>query len=678
MKKPTKEELLQRAKDYALSKGGECLATEYISAKTKDKWKCKNPNHPIFETDFQCVTRGNWCVLCHLEEQAKKNSLSNGLELAQEHAAKEGGLCLSTEYKNAKTKMKWQCKANHIWEAAYDHVVNGGRWCKQCFLDESIIQDAYEQIQKRLKKEGKATAKISIEDKIKGHTKIEWSCENENHKPWFAEFRNVITKGGWCPYCAGKFSQDEYLELAQERAISKGGECLSTKYENQYTQLEWKCKTPKHPSWFSRYDKMMEHDSWCKECKYEEDQPIRDEYLKKAKKHALSKKGECLSTEYINSKTKLLGSCENKAHKPWEALYHNVTGTLDRWCPRCADQYSPEEWIEKAQKHALSKGGQFLSTKFKTVKDHYLWKCNDLSHPAWNTSMSNVLNGGTWCPECGVNIYYKENNTRIILEYLLGFELKRIRPKWNINPTTNNALELDGYNEKEKFAFEFQGRHHFDENVFNGSNLENVQYKDKTKKENCLKNEVFLLIIDDNEKINLIEDWISYIVEVLEENNINFNREFNYKELLNLIIEKNKTNYKEEYLERAKDYAISRGGKCLSEYYTNYDTPLKWKCENEGHVEWEAAIHIVAMNIWCPRCVGKFSKEEFLQKAKDYANFQKGECLSNEYINNKTNLEWKCENAEHPSWFRNIGITGRGSWCPKCPPKKDYFKNYKE
>ena len=67
-----KIDYLEKAKQYAISRGGECLATEYLSMKTKTHWKCGNPSHPSFETDFQIMQRGTWCVLCHREEVAKK------------------------------------------------------------------------------------------------------------------------------------------------------------------------------------------------------------------------------------------------------------------------------------------------------------------------------------------------------------------------------------------------------------------------------------------------------------------------------------------------------------------------------------------------------------------------------------------------------------------------------
>lgn len=356
------EDYLNRAKEYAKSRGGECLAQEYISSKTKTHWKCSNPEHPMFETDFQIISKKSWCVLCYREALSKKQSLSDGLDKAHAHAKKNEGLCLSTEFKNVKTNLTWQCKNNHIWESNFDHAVTRDRWCQQCHYDKSILPDAYEQITNyAIKKNGKAF--VLPQDDIKLHTIIEFKCDNKEHKSWHAEFRNII-KGGWCPYCAGKFSAEEYLDLAKKHAISKGGQCLSTIYENQNTKLEWQCHDSSHKSFIRTLGKMIEYDSWCKQCTHIQKQPIRDQYLEIAKKHAISKGGECLSSEYIDHKKKLIWSCKNKSHSTWEATYGNVVGTLNRWCPQCAGQFPSHEMLEKAKNHAISRKGQCLSNLY--------------------------------------------------------------------------------------------------------------------------------------------------------------------------------------------------------------------------------------------------------------------------------------------------------------------------
>ncbi len=47
-------------------------------------------------------------------------------------AYEKGGFCLSNEYVNNHTKMKWKCTNDHIWQAVPHHIINGS-WCPQCY-----------------------------------------------------------------------------------------------------------------------------------------------------------------------------------------------------------------------------------------------------------------------------------------------------------------------------------------------------------------------------------------------------------------------------------------------------------------------------------------------------------------------------------------------------------------
>ena len=285
-----------------------------------------------------------------------------------------------------------------------------------------------------------------------------------------------------------------------------------------------------------------------------------------------------------------------------------MVGVLNRWCPECAGQFPPEEQLERAKKYAISKGGQCLSKQYIPSKK-MIWKCRE-NHQPWLAKMSSVMNSknSTWCPECGNSIYYKENNTRVILEYLLDFDLKKAKPIWSINPVTNHSLELDGYNEKHKFAFEFQGRHHFEENVYKTNSLKETQIKDKIKAQNCIDNNVFLLLINDKKNMGDLKDHINYVVEILKTKKIKFNKKFDLKLLIEKVEEFNKISPKNEYLKKAKEYANSKSGKCLSKAYINSVTHLEWKCHNESHSSWFAIPYISKSNSWCPQCAGKKPK----------------------------------------------------------------------
>jgi tRNA1(Val) A37 N6-methylase TrmN6 len=122
---------------------------------------------------------------------------------------------------------------------------------------------------------------------------------------------------------------------------------------------------------------------------------------------------------------------------------------------------------------------------------------------------------GKGCPTCSSS--RSEKMCRNIFEELFSREFSKCYPKW-IKDDCNIQLELDGYNEELKLAFEYQGEQHCKfikffhktENAFQKRKL-----YDNFKRIACAKNNV-----------TLIE--IPYIYSYLDENNM---KAFIYKEL---------------------------------------------------------------------------------------------------------------------------------------------------
>ena len=54
------------------------------------------------------------------------------IEEMQAVAKERGGECLSREYVNSTTKLKWQCAEGHTWMATPGDVKNSGSWCPEC------------------------------------------------------------------------------------------------------------------------------------------------------------------------------------------------------------------------------------------------------------------------------------------------------------------------------------------------------------------------------------------------------------------------------------------------------------------------------------------------------------------------------------------------------------------
>lgn len=527
------EDYLNRAKEYAKSRGGECLAQEYISSKTKTHWKCSNPEHPMFETDFQIISKKSWCPKCAKETMAKKYTLEDGLQQAHDLAAKKNGTCLSTEYINSATKMLFKCNnSNHFsFYSAFSDIKKGG-WCKKCFFENLSI--------------------------------------------------NKSLKNG--------------LQQAYELAVKNGGICLSTEYINSATKMLWKCSNDKHSSWETTYNQIRKG-SWCPECA----KLSEDEVLEKCHNKAKLMNGIFLSTTFKNRYSKLKFQC-NKAHPPFETRYDNVINH-DTWCPRCAGMFSPEEFLKKAQEKAIAKGGECLSTEYINGNTKLLWKCSHPEHKPWKATYSGVVNSDKWCKICSNFIHYKENKIRHLLEYLFDTEFPNTKPKWNINPKTKKLLQLDGYSDVLNLAFEFQGLQHYQAIKYfkmDASTLEYLQFKDKIKKENCINNNVTLLIIDDNNSCHNNQKLFDYVMNVLQQNNIAVLKEIDMLEVDKLL--DSMTNFQEQALKKAHEYAKSKNGSCLSKVYINNKEKLEWKCNNINHPSWFRSMSLISSKNWCLHC----------------------------------------------------------------------------
>jgi len=111
-----------------------------------------------------------------------------------------------------------------------------------------------------------------------------------------------------------------------------------------------------------------------------------------------------------------------------------------------------------------------------------------------------------------------------------------------------------------------------------------------------------------------------------------------------------------------KEIAKKKNGICLSTVYINNHSNLKWKC-SEGH-EWLAtANRIKSFNTWCPECSG--NKRKRIEDMNAVASTKNGKCLSTEYFNAHKNLFWKCEHGHE--WVASYHtIKNHNSWCPIC------------
>lgn len=133
MKKTTMEKI----KEIVEFRGGKCHSDLYINKSTKMDLECSFGHH--WSATYSSFYK-NWCP--HCSGKAKRS-----IGYCQELALRRNGRCLSKEYVNSKTPMKWECDSGHTWTTRMNDISNGS-WCPYCsiFISERICRAYFEKI----------------------------------------------------------------------------------------------------------------------------------------------------------------------------------------------------------------------------------------------------------------------------------------------------------------------------------------------------------------------------------------------------------------------------------------------------------------------------------------------------------------------------------------------------
>jgi len=210
MKKEKLEQKLEKAKQHAINRGGNCFSNEYTNNSASMIWSCSNPEHKEWNSTYKkVVCCGTWCPECSRENartkmQSPKQTAEQRLEIAKAYAMSKGGFCLTDTPTNAKQALKWK-------------------------------------------------------------------CSSEEHPAWTALYNSVVKLNSWCPECgktqrAESRTNKDALSIAKAHATEMGGYCLSTDYFSARDYLQWKCSHEAHPTWYAWYDTVIRQGHWCPEC----------------------------------------------------------------------------------------------------------------------------------------------------------------------------------------------------------------------------------------------------------------------------------------------------------------------------------------------------------------------------------------------------------------------------
>lgn len=361
-----------------------------------------------------------------------------------------------------------------------------------------------------------------------------------------------------------------------------------------------------------------------------------------------NKGGTLLTETYINVNSELKIQCNN-GHI-WETKYDNIR--KNSWCPYCSNKNKKS--IIDANKLAKRYDGVCLSTKYINNKTKLKWLCK-YGH-VWEATF-NDINHNRWCPECANGKY--EKICRIYFETIFDKQFIKVRPSWLVNEK-NNRLELDGYCPELGIAFEHNGIQHYEQSNWFKSSLEQIKTHDNIKYKLCEIKGIKLITIPSLFSILKIDKLKDFIKQSCIEKNIQLpdnydNIEIDISSVYDLDFQSLK--------EMMRSYNIE----CLSDIYSGSFVKLKWRCCC-GFIWNEALAYlknkIVANMHICRQCHKNSIKKDRLLEMINIAKTFNGNCLSNEYVNSYSKLQFQCKNMHQ--WWAVPANVKRGSWCQLC------------
>ena len=433
---------IEHCHKIAKEKSGKCLSKIYKNNSSKLEWECSLGHR--WEAPLKSIKKGHWCSAC---TRTKKLSI----EEMQKIAESKNGKCLSEDYINTKTKLKWKCEKGHIWESTPGNVKHG-YWCLKCSGREKLTIEEMQEIAKE--RGGKCLSNVYKNMR----TKLKWEC-GKGHI-WESTPGN-IKRGSWCPKCSDYlYLNEEICRVTFEQLFNNNFVKYKPKWlvnsRGNKMELDGYCKPlniafeyngRQHydkESFFSqgrnslayRKEDDLKKIKLCKKNKvflfiisykdniYKIGDLIKSQSIllgldtsdldfnkkidynsiyfnnasfSKLKEIVRDKNGKILSKNYLDSKTKLKFQCIN-GHI-FESQPNHVKNGV--WCSACAGLRKLT--IEDMQKSAKSRNGKCLSKVYKNIRTKLKWEC-EKGH-IWEAT-GNTIRRGHWCPECG---NYKKN-----------------------------------------------------------------------------------------------------------------------------------------------------------------------------------------------------------------------------------------------------------------------------
>lgn len=222
---------------------------------------------------------------------------------------------------------------------------------------------------------------------------------------------------------------------------------------------------------------IMSHNHWCPKCHNLMTGNLTRKNINEIKKY-VKQKGGSLDNNFIykNAHIKFYITCSN-GHR-WKTTWN----VLQRgsWCDKC---YREQITTTSVKRHIKKLGG-VLRKNFCYINNSTKFTLTCPNQHKWKTDYSHIKRG-QWCPYC--HKWTAEQEFRKSIEKYFNISFLKLRYKWLIYKNSR-SLELDGYNEDSRIAFEYQGFQHYQLcylNNYQSYQLQKIKDRDNFKIQKC-------------------------------------------------------------------------------------------------------------------------------------------------------------------------------------------------
>jgi hypothetical protein len=231
----------------------------------------------------------------------------------------------------------------------------------------------------------------------------------------------------------------------KETFEKRGDILLSENYINSLKKLEYKCGKCGDICSIIFHNYHRGHG--CAKCGGKKKLTL--EFVEKV----FQKRGDTLlSEEYKNARTNLKYQCRNCGDICNIRFDDYQRG---KGCANCGG--TKKHTLEFVKKCFQKRGDILLSKTYINAVSKLEYKCGKCDEKC--SIIFNSYKQGRGCPHCSKS--RSEKLTRKIFERIMGCKFPNVRPDFLKNPESGCNLELDGYNETLKLAFEYNGIQHY-------------------------------------------------------------------------------------------------------------------------------------------------------------------------------------------------------------------------